>query len=560
MKSTGLVTTSNFRCSFPKTKRLRRINTAAPSESDRLAESLSRRLSELDVEEAAPQGHVFEAEVATASEKTRPVTAETFEAFGSGGYTDPTAIPDECLPKVAIVGRPNVGKSALFNRFSKTSTAIVYDKPGVTRDRLFVRAFWGNKEFTLIDTGGLPDARHVDGVFPEGDVEQDEEIPIGVEIQVAMAVEEADGVVMVVDGQVGLTGSDQEIMDWLRTQHSDKPLVLAVNKCENYRSADEMASGFWELGIEPFPVSAISGLGTGDLLDALVPNLPPPKPVTEENDKEAITTVAILGRPNTGKSSLLNLLVGEDRSIVSRVAGTTRDAVDAEFSLPGGQKVKVVDTAGVRRRMAVYGSKDKVEPMMVEHAMRAMRQANVVVLMVDCEEGVTQQDFRLSLLAAEEGCAVVVVANKFDLVENGDREEVRENVRAELREVGWAQVVVTSVRDENPVKAITRAILAADRAHQRRITTATFNMVIRDAVNWRPPPAGKNGRKARIYYATQPSARPPTFVLFVNDTNMFSDDYKRYLKKQLRENIGFNGTPIHLVFRGKPSRAVGELR
>lgn len=284
-------------------------------------------------------------------------------------FEDPSTIPDGCLPKVAIVGRPNVGKSALFNRFSKTSRAIVFDKPGVTRDRLFVRGFWGNKEFMLIDTGGLPDGNHVSGAGPKGQVEGNEEIPLGVEVQVAVAVEEADAVIFVVDGTLGLTGGDEEIVSWLRSQHSKLPVVLAVNKCENYKVADQQAAGFWELGMEPFPVSAISGLGTGDLLDALIPQLPAPKPLTPEVESDILATVAILGRPNTGKSSLLNALVRFERSIVSSVPGTTRDAVDAEFFLKDGRRVKVVDTAGVRRRMAVYGSKEKVSAVVVSTTM-----------------------------------------------------------------------------------------------------------------------------------------------------------------------------------------------
>lgn len=280
----------------------------------------------------------------------------------SGLFDDPTLIPDDCLPKLAILGRPNVGKSALFNRFSRTSTAIVFDKPGVTRDRLYTRGFWGNKEFMMIDTGGLSDSNSVCG-SGRNDPDQKEwekEIPVGVEYQVAMAVEEADGVILVVDGTVGWTASDQEIVEWLRTEHSKKPLAMAVNKCENFLVADQLAAGFWELGLEPIPVSALSGLGTGDLLDAIIPKLPPPKLHEAAVESETLTTVALLGRPNTGKSSLLNLLVGEDRSIVSSVPGTTRDAIDAEFTLKDGRKIKVVDTAGVRRRMAVYGSKDRV--------------------------------------------------------------------------------------------------------------------------------------------------------------------------------------------------------
>lgn len=344
-------------------------NHICAASADKLSDSLANRLSEL-----ADRGD--EARLESVSEISNPVdaafshvedivTAVPQQEVPGRLFNDPSTIPDGCLPKVAILGRPNVGKSALFNRFSRTSKAIVFDKPGVTRDRLFVRGFWGNKEFMLIDTGGLPDANRVSGGGPKGQKEDNEEIPLGVEVQIAVAVEESDAVIFVVDGMVGLTVSDQEIISWLRSQHSNLPVVLAVNKCENFREADQMAAGFWELGMEPFPVSAISGLGTGDLLDALIPQLPPPKPITPETEADLLATVAILGRPNTGKSSLLNALVRFERSIVSSVPGTTRDAVDAEFFLKDGRRVKVVDTAGVRRRMAVYGSKDRVSEMLL---------------------------------------------------------------------------------------------------------------------------------------------------------------------------------------------------
>eukprot|EP00210_Caulerpa_lentillifera_P000067 g63.t1 len=465
-------------------------------------------------------------------------------------------LSDDRLPRVALVGRPNVGKSALLNRLSKSSSAIVFDKPGVTRDRLLVRAFWQRCEFMLIDTGGLANTRVVSNEQSQPPTQMDDEIPFGVELQVAAAVHEADCIVFVVDGREGPTAGDSEILMWLKKSHSNKPVVMAVNKCDNGSTADIEAAAFWELGIEPYPVSAISGLGTGDLLDQLVATLPSIR-ASVESEEDEVTSVAIIGRPNTGKSSLLNILVGKDRSIVSRVAGTTRDAIDCRVRLPRGEFIKLIDTAGIRRRMAVYGSKEKVEPLMVNHSIRALSRSNIAILMIDCLEGVTLQDFKIVELVSKEGCGLVIIANKYDLLnpEDWDKQMVRAVLKEQLREANWAKIVVTSlIQKKKPIKAISKAIMEADANHSKRISTATLNQIIQDAVHFRQPPASRQGKKGRIYYVNQPSTRPPTFVFFVNDDKLFDESYKKYLEKYLRDNIDLDGTSIKIFFRGKPER------
>ena len=308
----------------------------------------------------------------------------------------------------------------MFNRIAGTSIAVVYDEPGVTRDRLYTRAFWGDKEFVLIDTGGLmSDATRL---APEVQALAMKDIsavglPLAIERQAAAGVSEADSVVLLVDGQQGLQSGDAEILSWLRQKHPTKPVVLAVNKCENAAKADLMASEFWELGVEPKPVSAISGTGTGELLDALVATLPPPRSLEEVEVGEEPLSIAIVGRPNVGKSSLLNAICGEERSIVCDMSGTTRDAVDTELILPDGQKLILIDTAGIRKRSKVADSKDGPESLSVDRALRAMSRAEVAVMVIDASEGITQQDFKLSELAASSGSAVVIVVNKWDKVD-----------------------------------------------------------------------------------------------------------------------------------------------
>eukprot|EP00884_Botryococcus_braunii_P023684 jgi/Botrbrau1/99/Bobra.0022s0088.2 len=483
-----------------------------------------------------------------------------------GGRQTEDLTPMHLLPKVAIVGRPNVGKSALFNRIAGNNLAIIYDYPGVTRDRLYTRASWGASEFVLVDTGGLmSEAVQLPGSAAAAAAKAISAagLPQAIERQAAAGVKEANTVVMVVDGQEGLTASDSEILTWLRRSHPDKPVLLAVNKCENVQKADLLASEFWALGVEPVPVSAISGSGTGDLMDRLVATLPPP--VASEGadlaDKDPLP-VAIIGRPNVGKSSLLNALVGEERAIVSPISGTTRDAIDMDVVLPDGRTFKLIDTAGIRKRTAVADSKDGAEPLSVKRAMMAIRRSEVVALVIDAVEAtssgvftIAQQDFRLAELVAAEGKACVIVVNKWDAVQGKDSNtmmEYEKEVLAQLRPLSWASVVFTSATTGRRVEKILDSVSAAGAEHRRRISTATLNMVLRETLNWRAPPSSRGStKKGRIYYATQAATRPPSFVFFVNDAKLFPDDYKKYMERQLRENIGFPGTPLRLFWRSK---------
>ena len=470
-------------------------------------------------------------------------------------------LPDEKLPRVAIVGRPNVGKSALFNRLTGTKRAIVYDQPGITRDRMYVRAFWGDTEFMMVDTGGLEslpgspqDAPSVDTV---GGVEI---LPGMVESQAALAVREAAALVFVVDGQRGLTAADEEIYGWIRKFHGKTPLMLAVNKCESTTKGEEQILDFWSLGgVEPLAVSAISGTGTGELMDALVKSLPAPElddadaegRFSEEDD--APLKIAIVGRPNVGKSSLLNQLAGDARAIVSDYSGTTRDTIDSDVTGADGNKYTLIDTAGIRRRTAVAAGRDVPESLAVGRALQAMRRADIVVLVVDAEEGPSQQDFVLAERAAtQEGCGLVLCVNKWDLIDKDSysMNEYTKTLRSKLRVFEWASVVYTSALTGQRIQRVLQAANEASVHHRKRLSTATLNAVVQEASLWKSPPS-KGGRKGKIYYVTQASTRPPTFVFFVNEPKLFPETYRRYMERSLRENIGFPGSPVRILWRGK---------
>ena len=470
-------------------------------------------------------------------------------------------LPDEKLPRVAIVGRPNVGKSALFNRLTGTKRAIVYDQPGITRDRMYVRAFWGDTEFMMVDTGGLEslpgspqDAPSVDTV---GGVEI---LPGMVESQAALAVREAAALVFVVDGQRGLTAADEEIYGWIRKFHSKTPLMLAVNKCESTTKGEEQILDFWSLGgVEPLAVSAISGTGTGELMDALVRSLPAPELDDADaegrfsEDDDAPLKIAIVGRPNVGKSSLLNQLAGDARAIVSDYSGTTRDTIDSDVTGADGNKYTLIDTAGIRRRTAVAAGRDVPESLAVGRALQAMRRADIVVLVVDAEEGPSQQDFVLAERAAtQEGCGLVLCVNKWDLIDKDSysMNEYTKTLRSKLRVFEWASVVYTSALTGQRIQKVLQAANEASVHHRKRLSTATLNAVVQEASLWKSPPS-KGGRKGKIYYVTQASTRPPTFVFFVNEPKLFPETYRRYMERSLRENIGFPGSPVRILWRGK---------
>ncbi|MGA1473644.1 MAG: ribosome biogenesis GTPase Der [Prochlorothrix sp.] len=440
------------------------------------------------------------------------------------------------LPVVAIVGRPNVGKSTLVNRIAGEQEAIVFDQPGITRDRTYRQAYWCDREFQIVDTGGL--------VFDD----ETEFLPL-IREQVLLALAEAKVAIFVVDGQEGLTGGDETIAQWLRQQ--SVPTVLAVNKCESIDKGTMQTLDFWSLGLgEPLPISSIHGNGTGDLLDQVIDHLPPPI----EEEESAETRVAIIGRPNVGKSSLLNAFVGEGRAIVSPISGTTRDAIDS-FVQRNDQRYRLIDTAGIRKKRSVdYGP----EFFGINRAFKAIRRSDVVLLVIDALDGVTEQDQKLAGRIEEDGRACVVVVNKWDAVEKDTYTlvEYEKTLRGKLYFLEWAPFIFVSAMTGQRVEKILDLVDEAAEQHQRRVTTSVVNEVLEDALAWRSPPSTRQGRQGRIYYGTQVTSRPPTFTMFVNDPKLFKDSYRRYIERQFRESLGFQGTPVRFFWRGKKQREI----
>jgi GTPase len=440
------------------------------------------------------------------------------------------------LPIVAIIGRPNVGKSTFVNRLAGQQTAIVHDEPGMTRDRTYLPAHWCDREYTVVDTGGL--------IFND-----DTEFLPMIRQQAMAALSEASAAIFLVDGQAGLTQADEEIGEWLRVQKV--PILLAVNKCESPDQGLVQASEFWSLGLgEPYPISAIHGSGTGDLLDELMKHLP--------SIREAATSeikVAIIGRPNVGKSSLLNAFVGEERAIVSPISGTTRDAIDT-FIERDGQKYRIIDTAGIRKKKHVeYGP----EFFSINRAFKAIRRADVVLMVIDAIDGVTEQDQKLAGRIIEEGRACIIVVNKWDAIEK-DSHTIYEHEKAieeRLNFTEWAETIFVSAINGQRVEKILELVINAHSEHKRRVSTSVINEVIEEAVHWHSPPVSRSGGKqGKIYYGTQVSASPPAIALFVNDSNRFNDNYRRYIERQFRQQLGFKGTPIRLIWRSKKVRDV----
>ncbi|CAO2144889.1 unnamed protein product [Urochloa humidicola] len=480
-------------------------------------------------------------------------------------------IPDSLLPKVAIIGRPNVGKSALFNRLVGGNRAIVVDEPGVTRDRLYGRSYWGDQEFMVIDTGGVITlSKSQAGVMEELAVTTTigmDGIPLAtreaaiarmpsmIEKQAVAAVEEAAIILFLVDGQAGLVAADIEISDWLRRNYSDKFVILAVNKCESPRKGQMQALDFWSLGFSPLPISAITGTGTGDLLDLVCSELKKTEGLDGvEEEKNKVPAIAIVGRPNVGKSSILNALVGEDRTIVSPVSGTTRDAIDTEFTTADGEKYKLIDTAGIRRRAAVISAGSTTESLSVKRAFRAIRRSDVVALVIEAMACVTEQDYKIAERIEKEGKACVIVVNKWDTIPNKNHESTthyEQDVREKLRILDWAPIVYCSATNGTSVEKIISAAALVEKERSRRLGTSILNQVVREAIAFKPPPRTRGGKRGRVYYTTQAAVGPPTFVLFVNDAKLFSDTYRRYMEKKLRSDAGFPGTPIRLLWRSR---------
>ncbi len=438
------------------------------------------------------------------------------------------------LPIVAIIGRPNVGKSTIVNRLAKQQSAIVHDEPGVTRDRTYLNAFWGDREFLVVDTGGL--------IFND----DTEFLPL-IRQQAMVALAEASAAIFVVDGQTGATSADQEIAEWLR-QHP-VPVVLAVNKCESPEQGLLQAADFWQLGLgEPYPVSGIHGNGTGDLLDELITHLPRTSEIVENDEIK----IAIIGRPNVGKSSLLNSFVGSERAIVSPISGTTRDAIDT-FIEKDGQVYRLIDTAGIRRKKNIdYGT----EFFSINRAFKAIRRSNVVLFVIDALEGITDQDQKLAGRIIDEGKACITVVNKWDAIEKDSYTiyEYEKQLSSRLHFSDWSETIFVSALTGQRVIKILDFVNEAVEQHKRRVSTSVINEVLEEAVRWHSPPAARNGKQGRIYYGTQVSTQPPTIALFVNDSKRFNDNYRRYIERQFRDQLGFRGTPIRLLWRSKKSR------
>ncbi len=438
------------------------------------------------------------------------------------------------LPIVAVIGRPNVGKSTFVNRLAGDQQAIVHDEPGITRDRTYRPSFWRDRDFQIVDTGGL--------VFDD-----DTEFLPMIRQQAMAALVEACAAIFVVDGQFGLMDGDREIAEWLRRQ--SVPVLLAVNKCESVEQGLAQAAEFWELGLgEPYPISAIHGSGTGELLDELVTYLPPGDQLVEDNEIK----VAIIGRPNVGKSSLLNALTGEERSIVSPVSGTTRDAIDMIVQR-GEQTYRLIDTAGIRRKKNVdYGA----EFFSINRAFKAIRRSDVVLFVIDVLDGVTEQDLKLAGRIIDEGRAVILIINKWDAIEKetGTINKYKKEILSRLYFMEWAEMIFVSAMTGQRVNKILDLVDVAAESHRRRVTTSVINEVLEEAVGWHSPPTNRQGKQGRIYYGTQVSAQPPTIALFVNEPKRFNDNYRRYIDRQFRDQLGFTGTPVKLIWRGKKMR------
>ena len=434
-------------------------------------------------------------------------------------------------PLVAIVGRPNVGKSNLFNKLINKRVSIVEDTPGVTRDRIYEECEWCGRVFDLVDTGGIEPTT-------------DNEILLFMREQAKIAIDSADVIILVTDITTGVTAADEDVAHMIL--RSGKPVVLAVNKCDSTGRTDPNIYEFYSLGCgDPIPVSAVHGHGTGDLLDACLSYFPEDDGVQEEDDS---IKVAVIGKPNAGKSSLVNWVLGEKRVIVSNVAGTTRDAIDSKFENEFGKYV-FIDTAGIRRKSKVD---DRIEKFSVLRAKMAIERADVCLLMIDATEGVTDQDTKIAGLAHEAGKATIVVVNKWDLVEKDSKtmDNMRKDVQRDLSFMSYAPIVFISALTGQRANRLFELINYVKDQSCMRITTGMLNTLLADAQARVQPPTDK-GRRLKIYYMTQTSIQPPTFVVFCNSRELFHFSYQRYLENQIRAVFGLEGTPIRMIIRQK---------
>lgn len=470
-------------------------------------------------------------------------------------------------PLVAIVGRPNVGKSTFFNRMIGERVAIVEDLPGTTRDRIYGDTDWNGREFTLIDTGGLEFGSGV----PVGQVglnRQPGDIMKNVRAQAELAIQEADVIVFLVDAASGITAADEEVAEMLR--HAKKPVVLAANKADNARLRQD-AVEFYNFGLgDPITLSSVQGTGTGDVLDAIVEALPPEEEDQLEEEEEGVVRIAIVGRPNVGKSSLLNAILGSERSIVSDVPGTTRDAIDTTFEF-AGRKIVLVDTAGIRRRGKIIPG---IEKFSVLRSSRAIERSDVALLLIDASEGLAAQDTHIAGEMDKQAKGVVVVVNKWDLAQQQRKNEradifpqsdeeipsaeaYRRRLAEDLKFIPYAPIIFASAKTGYHIQSILQTALDIADTRFLRIATSRLNEVAQEAVRRHHPPI-MHGRTLKIYYGTQIRVNPPTFVFFVNDPQLLHFSFERYLENRLRAAFGFKGTAIRLFFRARTREEARE--
>ncbi|MBP3950574.1 ribosome biogenesis GTPase Der [Bacillus suaedae] len=432
-------------------------------------------------------------------------------------------------PVVAIVGRPNVGKSTIFNRIVGERVAIVEDMPGVTRDRIYSRGEWLNREFNLIDTGGIELG--------------DEPLLIQMRAQAELAIKEADVIIFIVNGREGITAADQEVSKILF--RSDKPVVLGVNKIDNPEMHEELYE-FYSLGMDtPYPISGSHGLGLGDLLDAVINHFPEEQ---EDPYDEDTIRISLIGRPNVGKSSIVNAMLGEERVIVSNIPGTTRDAIDTPFSRDD-QDYVLIDTAGMRKRGKVYEATEKYS---VLRSLKAIERSNVVLVVINAEEGLIEQDKKIAGYAHEAGRAVIIVVNKWDAIEKDDKtmKNFETKLREELLFLTYAPILFVSALKKQRLQHVLPMVLKVSQNHSLRVPTNVLNDMIMDAVAMNPTPTDK-GKRLKINYVTQVAVEPPTFVFFVNEPELMHFSYERFLENRLRATFEFEGTPIKIFARKK---------
>lgn len=431
-------------------------------------------------------------------------------------------------PVVAVVGRPNVGKSTLFNRIAGERISIVEDTPGVTRDRIYAHGEWLGKHFNLIDTGGIELS--------------DQPLLTQIREQAEVAIDEADVIIFVVDIENGVTDADEQVARIL--YRSDKPVVLAVNKVDNPERRSDVYD-FYSLGLgEPYPVSSVHGVGMGDLLDAVIHRFPD----NVANEEDDSIHFSFIGRPNVGKSSLVNAILGQNRVIVSNVAGTTRDAINTSFTTADSQEFTMVDTAGIRKKGKIYENTERYALM---RAMRAIDDSDVVCVVLNAEEGIREIDKHIAGYAHEAGCGVIIVVNKWDTLKEKDHRTMTDFtnlIRQEFQYLSYAPIIFVSAKTKQRLNQLPGLIEEVNAHHKRRIQSSVLNNVLMDAIAANPTPT-QNGKRLRIYYGTQVATAPPTFVIFVNDPELMHFSYQRYLENQIRQAFDFSGTPIHLIKR-----------